>query len=93
MRRQALDRSPLLRVGDLTLDPLPHGVRRAERPIELTNKEYALLAFMMRRPGQVLTRTQIAEQIWDLNFDNESNVIDVYIRYLRRRSTRATSAH
>ena len=85
MRRRSLDRTPLLTVGDLTLDPLTHEVRRAGRPIELTNKEYALLAFLMRRPGQVLTRTQIAEQIWDLNFDNESNVIDVYIRYLRKK--------
>jgi len=85
VRRQSLDRAPLLTVGDLTLDPLTHEVRRAARSIELTNKEYALLAFMMRRPGQVLTRTQIAEQIWDLTFDNESNVIDVYIRYLRKK--------
>jgi len=84
-RRQSLDRSPVLRVDDLTLDPLTHKVRRADRPIELTNKEYALLAFLMRRPGQVLTRTQIAEQIWDMDFDNESNVIDVYIRYLRKK--------
>ncbi len=85
VRRQSLDRSPVLRVADLTLDPLTHEVRRADRPIELTNKEYALLAFLMRRPGQVLTRTQIAEQIWDMDFDNESNVIDVYIRYLRKK--------
>ncbi len=84
VRRQALDRTPLLTVGDLTLDPLTHEVRRGA-PIELTNKEYALLAFLMRWPGQVLTRTQIAAQIWDLNFDNESNVIDVYIRYLRKK--------
>jgi len=85
VRRQSLDRSPVLRVADLTLDPLTHEVRRAGRLIELTNKEYALLAFLMRRPGQVLTRTQIAEQIWDMDFDNESNVIDVYIRYLRKK--------
>jgi len=85
VRRQSLDRAPLLRVDDLTLDPLTHAVRRGERSIELTNKEYALLAFLMRRPGQVLTRTQIAEQIWDMDFDNESNVIDVYIRYLRKK--------
>jgi len=85
VRRRSLDRTPLLTVGDLTLDPLTHEVRRADRPIELTNKEYALLAFLMRRPGQVLTRTQIAEQIWDMDFDNESNVIDVYIRYLRKK--------
>jgi len=85
VRRQSLDRSPVLRVADLTLDPLTHEAHRAGRLIELTNKEYALLAFLMRRPGQVLTRTQIAEQIWDMDFDNESNVIDVYIRYLRKK--------
>jgi two-component system copper resistance phosphate regulon response regulator CusR len=84
-RRQSLDRSPLLRVGDLSLNPLTHEVRRGDRLIELTNKEYALLAFLMRRPGQVLTRTQIAEQIWDMEYDNESNVIDVYVRYLRKK--------
>jgi DNA-binding response OmpR family regulator len=60
-------------------------VRRGGEPVELTNKEYALLALLMRRPGQVLTRTQIAEQVWGLDFDNESNVIDVYIRYLRKK--------
>ncbi len=85
VRRQSLDRSPVLRVADLTLDPLTHEAHRAGQLIELTNKEYALLAFLMRRPGQVLTRTQIAEQIWDMDFDNESNVIDVYIRYLRKK--------
>jgi DNA-binding response OmpR family regulator len=84
-RRQALDRTPLLRVGDLTLDPLTHEVRRDGRLIELTNKEYALLALLMRHPGHVLTRTQIAEQIWNMDQDTESNVIDVYIRYLRRK--------
>jgi DNA-binding response OmpR family regulator len=84
-RRQALDRSPLLRVDDLTLDPITHEVRRGDATIELTNKEYALLACLMRRPGQVFTRTQIAEQIWDLTFDNVSNVIDVYIGYRRKK--------
>ncbi|MDB5077372.1 MAG: two component transcriptional regulator, winged helix family [Chloroflexi bacterium] len=84
-RRRSLDRAPLLRVDNVTLDPLTHEVRRGDRMIELTNKEYELLAFLMRRPGQVLTRTQIAEGVWDLNFDNESNVIDVYIRYLRKK--------
>jgi len=84
-RRRTMDRSPLLQVDDLVLDPATREVRRGEEVIELTNKEYALLAFLMRRPGQVLTRTQIAEQIWDMNFDNESNVIDVYVRYLRRK--------
>lgn len=85
IRRQSLDRAPTLRVADLVLDPLTHVVQRGEDVVELTNKEYALLALLMRRPGQVLTRTLIAEQIWDLHFDNESNVIDVYIRHLRKK--------
>jgi len=84
-RRQALARSPILSVADLTLDPISHDVRRGGDPVELTNKEYALLALLMRRPGQVLTRTQIAQQIWDMDVDSDSNVIDVYIRYLRKK--------
>ncbi len=84
-RRQALARSPILSVADLTLDPISHDVRRGGDSIELTNKEYALLALLMRRPGQVLTRTQIAQQIWDMDVDSDSNVIDVYIRYLRKK--------
>jgi len=84
-RRQALARSPILSVADLTLDPISHDVRRGGDSVELTNKEYALLALLMRRPGQVLTRTQIAQQIWDMDVDSDSNVIDVYIRYLRKK--------
>lgn len=85
VRRQLLDRSPLLQVGDLTLDRLTRVVKRGEVAIDLTNKEFALLAFLMLRPGQVLTRTQIAQNIWDMDFDNESNVIDVYVRYIRKK--------
>ncbi len=84
-RRQALARSPILSVADLTLDPISHDVQRGGDSVELTNKEYALLALLMRRPGQVLTRTQIAQQIWDMDVDSDSNVIDVYIRYLRKK--------
>ncbi len=84
-RRRSFDRAPLLRVGDLTLDPATREVRRGGEPIELTNKEYALLAALMRRPGQVLTRTQIADQVWDMTVSNDSNVIDAYIRLLRRK--------
>jgi len=85
VRRRSLDRSPLLRVGDLTLDRLTRVVTRGANAIDLTNKEFALLAFLMQRPGQVLTRTQISQQIWDMDFDNESNVIDVYVRYIRKK--------
>ncbi len=85
VRRRSLDRSPLLQVGDLTLDRLTRVVKRGDVAIDLTNKEFALLAFLMQRPGQVLTRTQISQQIWDMDFDNESNVIDVYVRYIRKK--------
>jgi DNA-binding response OmpR family regulator len=84
-RRRNLDCIPTIRVADLELDPLRHEVRRAGRMIELTNKEYALLALLLQRPGQVFTRTQIAEGVWGLNFDSESNVIEVYVRSLRRK--------
>jgi len=58
-------------------------VVRAGKPIRLTSKEYALLEYMMRNPNRVLSRTRIAEHVWDMNFDPESNVIDVYISHLR----------
>jgi DNA-binding response OmpR family regulator len=60
-------------------------VRRAGQLVELTNREYALLAVLMRRPGRIVTRSQIVEQIWDLEIDTESNVINVYIAQLRRK--------
>lgn len=70
---------------DITLDTLTHEVRRGERLITLGSKEYALLEFFMRHPHQVLSRTMIAEHVWDGDTDHLSNVIDVYIRYLRRK--------
>jgi DNA-binding response OmpR family regulator len=85
VRRQALARTPVLQLDDLTLDPINREVRRAGRLIELTNREYALLAVLMRRPGRIVTRSQIVEQIWDLEVDTESNVINVYIAQLRRK--------
>ncbi len=84
-RRRSIDRAPILSVGDLVLDPATREVRRDGRPIDLTNREFALLAALMRRPGQVFSRTQIADQVWDLTIENDSNVIDVYIRLLRRK--------
>ena len=62
-----------------------HQVMRGGKTIELTGREYALLEFLMHHPGQVLSRTQIAEHVWDYNFFSSSNVVDVYIRYLRRK--------
>jgi heavy metal response regulator len=84
-RRQGDSRSTELRVGDLTLDTLTRTARRGEKRIELTAKEYSLLEYLLRHPGRLLSRTQIAEHVWNFDFYSESNVVDVYIRYLRRK--------
>ena len=77
-----------LRVADLELDLTRHAVRRGNRTIELTRKEFALLEYLMRRAGQVLSRAMIIEKIWGFNFDAYSNVIDVHIAHLRRKIDR-----
>ena len=74
-----------LEVADLTLDSATRQVSRAGQPVTLTNKEYALLEYLMRHPNQVLTRTMISEHVWNFDFDTGTNVIDVHIRYLRRK--------
>jgi heavy metal response regulator len=74
-----------LRVADLTLDLLSHKVSRGDEEITLTPKEYALLEYLMRNEGIVVSRTMISEHVWDVNFDTFTNVIDVYISYLRRK--------
>ena len=85
LRREGRSREPVLRAGDLTLDPATREVRRGGRAIELTSKEYAVLEYLLHHPNRVLTRTQIAEHVWDYDFVAMSNVIDVYIRSLRRK--------
>lgn len=77
-----------LQVGDLVLDLLTHKVTRSGEEIELTAKEYALLEYLMRNAGTVVTRTMISEHVWDVNFDTFTNVIDVYINYLRNKIDR-----
>jgi len=74
-----------LQVGDLVLDLISHRVTRAGREILLTMKEYALLEYLMRNAGTVVTRTMITEHVWDIDFDTSTNVIDVYINYLRNK--------
>jgi two-component system copper resistance phosphate regulon response regulator CusR len=85
LRRGSDSRAPTLRVGELTLDPARRDVRRGERRITLTTREYALLEYLMRNAGRVLTRPMITEHVWGLDFDPESNVVDVYVGYLRRK--------
>jgi two-component system copper resistance phosphate regulon response regulator CusR len=74
-----------IRVADLEIDLARHTATRAGRTLELTAKEFALLEYLARHAGEVVTRTMIAEHVWNIDFDNFSNVIDVYIRYLRRK--------
>lgn len=83
LRRESMSKTPQLQVGDLVLDTLTREVRRGERMIELTAKEYAVLEYFMRRPNMVVTRTMLEESLWDFDFDGASNIIDVYIRRLR----------
>jgi DNA-binding response OmpR family regulator len=85
LRRPPLQPDQILRVGALELDPLRRIVRRGGAPVDLSPREFALLAFLMRHAGQALTRTQIAEQIWSLDYAGDTNVVDVYIGYLRRK--------
>ncbi len=88
VRKRYQRRDVRLKVADLILDPVMHRVMRGEREINLTNREYALLEYLMLNPGTVLTRTMISEHVWDIDFDTFTNVIDVYISYLRKKIDR-----
>ena len=88
LRRRAGEKSVILRAGDPVLDPIAHRVTRAGRLIELTSREYSLLQYFLQHPNQVLTRTMIVEQVWGYDFDNFSNVVDVYVNYLRNKVDR-----
>jgi DNA-binding response OmpR family regulator len=85
LRRERTVKPTRFKVADLTLDPSTHEVRRGQREIHLTSKEYRLLNYMIRRPGRVCTRTMIAEHIWGYNFSPNSNVIDVSVGTMRRK--------
>jgi two-component system OmpR family response regulator len=85
LRRGAGERPAVLTVGGLQLDPAAHTVSRDGRPVELSAREFALLEFFMRHPGEVVTRTQVLEHVWDFNYEGLSNVVDVYVGYLRRK--------
>ncbi|MRR35413.1 response regulator transcription factor [bacterium] len=85
LRKKYVHQNTMLQVGDLVLDTVNHTVTRAGNMISLSVKEYALLEFLMRNAGSVVTRTMIAEHVWDINFETFTNVIDVYISYLRNK--------
>jgi DNA-binding response OmpR family regulator len=84
-RRRLEERTPLIRVGDLELDPATLGVRRGQRDLRLTAREFALLELLARHPGQIFNRERLIEALWDADFAAESNIVEVYIRSLRRK--------
>jgi heavy metal response regulator len=85
LRRRAETAPPILQVADLALDPARRVVSRGDQKIDLTPREFTLLDYFMRNPGRVLTRTMIANRVWDYTFDSTTNVIDVYVNYLRKK--------
>lgn len=85
LRRQSPYTNGRLEIGDLVVDPVTHTVEREGRSIDLTPKEFALLEFLLYHPNQVVTRELIEQHIWNYDFECESNVIDVYVRRLRRK--------
>ena len=88
LRRGEPERPAVLAVDDLVVDPATHRVTRAGEPIQLTRKEFALLEYFVRHPGEVLSRTKLIEHVWDFAFEGDSNVVDVYVRYLRQKIDR-----
>jgi two-component system, OmpR family, response regulator len=87
-RRAPAERPTVLEVGDLRLDPAAHKAWRGDRELDLSAKEFALLEVFMRRAGVALTRIQLLDGAWDLAFESRSNVVDVYVRYLRQKIDR-----
>lgn len=85
LRRHTENRSTILRIADLTLDPVTRQVQRADTAITLSAKEFSMLEYFLRNPNRVLTRGQIIDHVWNFGFDNDSNIVDVYVRYLRRK--------
>ena len=85
LRRGGGGPAPVLRLADLSLDPATREVKRGARRVELTAREHTLLEYFLRNAGRVLTRPMLAQHVWGLDFDPESNVVDVYVGYLRRR--------
>jgi heavy metal response regulator len=85
LRRRTEGGPAVLQFADLTLDPARHTAFRGSQKIDLTAKEFALLDYFMRNPGRVLTRTMIIEHVWDYDFDTGTNVVDVYVNYLRKK--------
>jgi len=84
-RRGGTERPPVITVGDLSLDPGRHRVQRGQQPIEFTPREFAVLEYLMHHPGDVVSKTEILRSVWDTNYAGDTNVVEIYIGYLRRK--------
>ena len=85
LRRGGIERPTVLVAGDLRLDPAEHRVWRGDQPIALTPRQFSLLEFLMRRAGEVLSKSTILEHVWDFSFEGDPNIVEVYVRQLRQR--------
>lgn len=85
IRRKTDTKETVLTLGDLSIDTISREVKRGQRVIELTSKEYSILEYFLRNKNRVLTKTQIAEHVWNYDFEYSSNIVEVYVRYLRRK--------
>jgi DNA-binding response OmpR family regulator len=85
LRRGTRERPAVLRAGDLVLDPATHSCHRGSEEISLTAREFSLLEFLMRREGQLASKSEILDHVWDFDFDGDDNIVEVYVRYLRRK--------
>jgi two-component system OmpR family response regulator len=85
LRRTPGERPVRLEIGDLVVDPAAHRVTRAGTTVELTAREFAVLEFLARHPGQAVTRTRLLEHVWDENYEGSTNIVDVYVGYLRKK--------
>ncbi|HZD67011.1 MAG TPA: response regulator transcription factor [Acidimicrobiales bacterium] len=85
LRRGARERPVVLTAGDLVLDPATHACRRGDKEIALSPREFSLLEFLMRRAGQLTSKAEILDHVWDFGFEGDDNIVEVYVRYLRRK--------
>ncbi len=85
LRRSAKQPSPVLQLQDLSLDPITHKVKRGNKELKLSPKEFAILEYLLRHKDEVVTRTKLLEHVWDYNFEGISNVVDVFVSYLRKK--------
>jgi two-component system OmpR family response regulator len=92
-RRAPLERPAVLQVGDLRLDPAEHRAWRGDQELDLSPKEFTMLSVFMRRPGETLSRSNLLERAWDMAYESRSNIVDVYVGYLRQKIDRPFGRH